>query len=227
MTSIRTADVRCPGCGETHPAQIAGSINVSLEPALKAELLSSRIFQRACPSCGKRWHASQPLLYHDMANLLLLWLYPGELTDEARGRLTSTLEGAVDADLRAAYTMRLVTNPLDLIEKVLIFGAGLSDMTVEVLKIMAEGLAPAARGATLRFSPPQESNFVGKDLPFAVVRPGEKVSMLSVPWAHYQMVTERYPGLTVAAEAAKGDLISVDQGFALGQIRPAARAKGP
>ncbi|HEU4412105.1 MAG TPA: CpXC domain-containing protein [Polyangiaceae bacterium] len=223
----RTHDVRCPKCGETYRAELVDAIDATLEPALKAELLSSRLFERACPACGARWHAARPLLYHDRAKLLLLWLHPGETTDQARSRLGPALEGMIEPDLRPAYTMRLVRSPLDLIEKVFIFDAALSDMIIEVLKVTAAGLAPAAQGAELRFSPTHEGQLIGRELPFAVVRPGEKVGRMSVPGAHYERVAERFPGIMIAFEAAKGGPIMVDQAFALEIIKSAAGAQGP
>lgn len=217
-------EVRCPRCGETHRAAVHDTLDVARHPALKGELLSSRLFQHACPSCGGTWHASRTLLYQDLSQELLLWLYPGEKTDEARRRLTSALDAAVGAQRRAACTMRLVGNPHDLIEKVLIFDAGLSDMMIELLKVTVSGLAPAAHGADLRFSPTQPRLLAGAALPFAILRPGEKVARMDVPWAHYEMVSARFPGLLIAAESSKGSLLTVDQAFALDALRPEGAA---
>lgn len=228
MSPSRTQEVRCPKCGQTHSAEVHDLINVAQAPALKAELLSTRLFQRACPSCGARWHASQTLLYHDVMQGFLIWLYPGEKTDEVRDRLTVALERVVGADTLAVSTARLVGSPHDLIEKVLIFDAGLSDMLVEIVKVMASSLVPAARGAKLRFSPKQEGLFIGKDLPFAAVRPGEqKVETLIMPWAQYAMITERFPGMMIAAAAAKGKLVAVDEAFAVDAIKAISPAKKP
>ncbi len=226
MSPTRTQAARCPRCGETHPVEVRDAIDVAREPALKAELLSSRLFAHACPACGARWHAARTLLYQDAGRGLFIWLFPGEATEEARARLRSALDGAVGAEARAASTLRLVSDPRDLIEKVLIFDAGLSDMIVELLKVFAAGLAPGAPGATLRFSPTHGGDLVGHELPFALVGPGDQIARLSVPWAQYAMVAERYPGTMVAAEAARGELVTVDQAFALDAIKAAA-AGGP
>jgi hypothetical protein len=162
-----------------------------------------------------------------MAKLLLLWLYPGDNPDEAKDKFNVDAEALAPPDLRGAYTMRFVRTPPDLIEKVLIFDAGLSDMVIEVLKVMAAGLVPAARGAEIRFSPTQERSLAGQPLPFAVLKPGEKPGMMTLPWAHYQMVTGRFPGLLIEAEATKGKLVVVDQAFALETIKPAAGIAKP
>ena len=227
MSSPRNQPLRCPRCGEAHEAVVHDVVDAAAEPALKAELLSTRLFQHACPACGERWHAARTLLYRDTARGLLCWLYTGDATDEARRRLSAALDAAVGPGARASSTLRLVGDPRDLIEKVLVFAAGLSDMIVEVVKVFAAGLAPAARGAKLRFSPPRSGDLVGQDLPFAVIKPGEKVERMGVPWAHYVMATERFPGLMVAAAATRGELITIDEAFALDTIRAGGSSKGP
>jgi hypothetical protein len=222
MSSSRLQEVRCPQCGQTQGANVHDAIDAVLDPALKADLLSSRIFQHTCAACGGRWHAARTLLYGDPVKLLLIWLHPGENTDETRRRLTAAVDDKIGVGVREACTLRLVSSPPDLIEKVLIFDAGLSDLLVEMVKLTVAGLTPAAQGAQLRFSPPQAGVLVGQELPFAVIRPGEKVGTMHVPWAHYEMVTNRFPGLLVAAEAAKGQLVTVDEGFALDAFKPEA-----
>jgi hypothetical protein len=214
--------VRCPQCGQTQSANVHDAIDAVLDPALKADLLSSRLFQHTCAACGGRWHAARTLLYGDPVKLLLIWLHPGETDDEARRRLTEAIDDKVGLGVREACTLRLVKTPPDLIEKVLIFDAGLSDMIIEMVKLTVAGLAPAAQGAQLRFSPSQPGLLEGQKLPFAVLRPGEKVGTMNVPWAHYEMVINRFPGLLVSAEAAKGRLITVDETFALDAFKPDA-----
>lgn len=220
MSPSRLQEVRCPRCGQTHGATVHDAIDAVLDPALKADLLSTRLFQHACPACGERWHAARTLLYGDPVKGLLIWLYPGAADDEARRRLTAAVDEKVGPGVRETCTLRLVASPPDLIEKVMIFDAGLHDMVVELIKLTVAGLAPAAQGARLRFSPPAAGSLVGQDLPFAIIKPGEKVATMLVPWAHHEMVVERFPGLLVAAETSKGSLVTVDESFALDAFRP-------
>jgi predicted RNA-binding Zn-ribbon protein involved in translation (DUF1610 family) len=221
MSSPRTQQVRCPHCGQTHAARVHDTIDAVREPELKAELLSTRLFQHACPSCGRGWHGARTLAYHDVSKGLLIWLYPGETTGDVRRRLRAASEGIVEGGGAPSYAMRLVSSPHDLVEKILIAEAGLSDVMVEVLKVFAAGLVPGVGDATLRLSPPGPGLLFGHDLPFALVKPGEQPRRVSVPWSNYELVAERLPGLLVTVEAMRGELATVDREFALAMIKTA------
>ncbi len=120
----------CARCGSTIHKELPASVNVRVAPEKKAAVLSGDLFVAECPSCGHRQLLSFPFLYHDPDARLMLWLGADEDTlSRAAGVLTSTPE-------MQDYRIRLVDGPGELIEKVKIFDAGLSDIAVELCKFV-------------------------------------------------------------------------------------------
>jgi len=79
-----------------------------------------------CPYCGTRNLLKYETLYHDPAERLMVWLLPGDaLPPAAVADAVKELDG---------YTLRLVREVGDLVEKVNIHAAGLDDVLVEMCK---------------------------------------------------------------------------------------------
>ena len=95
----------CSKCGAEFSAPDLRSINVDNDPALKAQVMDGSLFVVKCPRCGFSSLVTEPILYHDPSQQLLI-----------------------------AYTCRLVSSIGELIEKVKIFDAGLDDIALELCK---------------------------------------------------------------------------------------------
>ena len=54
------------------------SINATLDPKKRLELLKGNINVPACPACKKTFKVSKSLLYHDMERNFMVWYYPFE-----------------------------------------------------------------------------------------------------------------------------------------------------
>ena len=106
------------------------SINTEREPELKESLLGGALFVRECPQCGAKMLVSFPLLYHDPAEKVMIWLSDGSADTEAR------MQAAVNGEDFAGYTGRIVDTPGQVIEKVKIFDAGLDDLALEMAKFV-------------------------------------------------------------------------------------------
>ena len=137
----------CSHCGAQTPLQTPQSINVALDPELKARVRDGSLFVWECPYCGHRNLARFQTLYHDPDAKLMIWLLPGEMPmpAEATG-LARELSG---------YTLRRVREAGELIEKVNLFDAGLDDRVLEMCKwVTRRELAeknPAAADVPLKF----------------------------------------------------------------------------
>ena len=76
--------MKCPNCGKAFEVEAVAAINTERYPELKERLLSGELFLRECPHCGARTLAKFPLLYHDPAEKLMIWLSDGSADTEAR-----------------------------------------------------------------------------------------------------------------------------------------------
>ena len=114
----------CSRCGGTHSVETFPSINTALDPTLKARVRDGSLFVWECPFCGTRNLLKYETLYHDPAERLMVWLLPGDAQPPAQ-----VAEAVKELD---GYTLRLVREVGDLVEKVNIHAAGLDDVLVEM-----------------------------------------------------------------------------------------------
>ena len=118
--------VNCSHCGQAHSVETYPSINTALDPDLKSRVRDGSLFVWECPHCGTRNLLKYQTLYHDPEGRLMVWLLPGgEEPPQAVEEAVKALEG---------YTLRLVREVGDLVEKVNIHEAGLDDVTLEMCK---------------------------------------------------------------------------------------------
>ena len=137
----------CSNCGNKTEVNIPRSINTALDPELKNRVRDGSLFIWECPYCGRRSVAVTETLYHDPSAKLMVWLLPGTAEPSAEAQ-------AAVRDLEG-YTLRVVREVGELIEKVNIADAGLEDTIVEMCKwVTKRELAsknPAAANARLKF----------------------------------------------------------------------------
>lgn len=139
--------VSCNKCHQKTEIPVYQSINVALDPELKARVKDGSLFVWECPYCGHRNLARYQTLYHDPDAKLMVWLLPGaETPPKAVEEAVKDLEG---------YTLRRVREVGDLIEKVNIHDAALEDTVLEMCKWVTrrelEAKNPEAKDAPLRF----------------------------------------------------------------------------
>jgi len=141
------APAHCSNCHKATDIEVRQSINVALDPQLKARVKDGSLFVWECPFCGHRNLAKYQTLYHDPDTKLMVWLLPGADTPpQAVAEAVAGLDG---------YTLRLVREVGDLIEKVNIHDAGLDDVVLEMCKwVTRRELAakqPEAAQAPMKF----------------------------------------------------------------------------
>ncbi|MBQ1911951.1 MAG: CpXC domain-containing protein [Bacteroidales bacterium] len=116
----------CSHCKKETSLEVFPSINVALDPERKARVKDGSLFVWECPYCGHRNLVKYQTLYHDPEARLMLWLLPGD------AQPPQSVTDAV-GDLEG-YTLRLVREVGDLVEKVNLFDAGLEDTVLEMCK---------------------------------------------------------------------------------------------
>ncbi len=134
MSIVKQALARCSRCGHEHEIPVYKSINTAEDPQMEARVLNGEVFMWTCPDCGCRNLVSYECLYHDPPKRRMFWLLPHEKVNP------SEME-AIAAHARSLgnYTLRLCSNLGELIEKILIFNAGLDDVAIEICKYVIRG----------------------------------------------------------------------------------------
>ena len=119
----------CPECNKKFNANIYTSINVQLDEGMKNKVLNGNLFDIECSHCHSKFHIPYPVLYHDMEKKLLI-----QFTEEKDLEPVKTVLENAKAD--ADYTVRIVDNERDWIEKILISDSGLDDRIMELYKLL-------------------------------------------------------------------------------------------
>ncbi len=182
MSSFHEQTLPCPRCNTPSPFTIWESVNVTLDPELKEQLLSRELFRFTCPACQETSELVYPLLYHDQQRKLMVWLLLPDENDEISLDQAS-LEAAKTA--LQGYTLRLVATANALIEKILIFDAGLDDRVIELMKAMLwqDGASdPQFPRELIFFSGLNEGEQGEKRLALVQLRPSQEPLAFDVGW---------------------------------------------
>jgi hypothetical protein len=134
MSQSESITITCPKCKSKQPFTVWHSINVTLDPELKQRLLDRSLITFQCGKCGHSAAIEQELMYHDMDRKLMILRghdKPDEAFAEGLGPLVKKME--------SEYTFRLAESINALVEKILIWDAGLDDRVVEIVKLLLMG----------------------------------------------------------------------------------------
>lgn len=132
MSLKAQAALVCTSCGKKSTVDIYKSINTAQDPQLKAKVLSGELFLSECPQCGAQNLLAYECLYHDPQEKCMIWMLP---SGEPEGLQKEAIQNQTRA--MGDYRLRIVANAGELIEKVMIFDAGLSDRCIELVKYVA------------------------------------------------------------------------------------------
>jgi len=194
MSMPQSQLLTCPKCGNQQQFVVWQSLNVTLNPKEKEQLLNGSLTRFTCEKCKNSVQVNYPLLYHDMEKQFMIWLWPGSGNPET----AQVEEHMTTYQLRIAHTMN------ELREKVVLFEQKLDDRLMEVFKWMlrtqaAEKTSPLT--GELRFSH-FEPGKEGELLLFAHMKDAG-VSTVSVPRQAFEqveaMVGPRLPALQTHA----------------------------
>lgn len=153
MSLTAKANGVCSKCGRTTEITIYKSINTADDPSLKEKVRNGSLFLWGCPHCGTVNLARYETLYHDPEKKLMLWLVPD-------GKISETQMQAITNHTKAmgGYTLRLVRDMGELMEKVLIFDAGLDDVVLELCKWVTKREMTSNAGKETRLEDKQRND---------------------------------------------------------------------
>ena len=199
----------CSLCHRETRIEVCQSINVALDPSLKARVKDGSLFIWECPYCGHRNLARYQTLYHDPDARLMVWLLPGaEEPPKAVEEAVKGLEG---------YTLRRVREVGDLIEKVNVHDAGLEDTVLEMCKWVTRrelsAKNPAAATAALKFLRTEGAD---NELVFAFPLEGQ-MQVVNVGFNVYEDargILSRNPSVRPAQGFAEVDAAWIERFFA-------------
>lgn len=124
MSMPETATVTCRQCRHQEAFVIWKSLNVSLNPEKKAELLSGALTRFTCPRCQCSSTVIYPMLYHDMEKRYMVWVYDSPVQPDV-----PALPPGVN------YRLRIVGKLNDLFEKIRLFDTDTDDRVMELFKL--------------------------------------------------------------------------------------------
>ena len=135
MSRHHMEKITCPSCHHEGNFEVWDSINTVLDPEMKEKVLNQSIFLYTCPNCGETFRLNYPTLYHQMEDLIMIYLVSesvvAETYDLFYGEHTM-------ADFRTKkYLNRIVTSANQLVEKIQIFDADKDDRIMELVKLLA------------------------------------------------------------------------------------------
>lgn len=133
MSSSVQESVICPKCKHRQDFTYWTTLNVTVDPSLKSQLLDRRLTTFKCEICRHEVRMAYDMLYHDMRKPLAIWLkWPDE--DGTFG----VYKPAADyfAAIAPNHICRVVPSFEELVEKVQIFDDGYDDLEIELFKYL-------------------------------------------------------------------------------------------
>ena len=133
MSQSVERELPCPRCGHKQRFTIWESINARENPELKEQVLTGQVFDFHCQHCGQTSRVGYPLLYHDPDKRAMFFMAHSEHREAAYQALETLLR--VSPAATGEYTLRAVTQPPELAEKILLLDRDLDDRVVELNKL--------------------------------------------------------------------------------------------
>lgn len=131
--------VVCPSCGAADQVDVWERIEATCNPERAAQLASGQIFVHTCSKCGAIVPLDYPLFYIDRDRHVAAFYSAGEGEPEELKRAFTQLvikfRGVELSTLgKGEFEVRIAPERYGLVEKAAVWGAGLNDKVVEVLK---------------------------------------------------------------------------------------------
>lgn len=207
--------IACRYCGHEQEFTIWQSINATLDPQLRDQLMSGELMTFTCDSCHKSAEVVWPLLYHDMEREVMVHIRFDEALLDGQAPEPDPVE-----EFMLSFTLRTVASRNELVEKVLIFEEGLDDRVIEIFKIaLRRQLEQDAQetGGELMFSSCGESEEGAREIAFVLLKE-EGESSFAVPLSVYEYFAENIRPRLPSQEAEAGKWLRVDGGYAMEAI---------
>jgi hypothetical protein len=138
MSLEQKMTVSCPQCQKESEQVFYDSINVVVDPLLKAKVLDHSFALFRCHFCQAVAPVQRDMLYHDPAHCLMIFLHHDEKQHTVFSLNTMLKKARKEMGIEKSapeYTIRLVHSANDLVEKVRIFQDAMNDKILEVFKV--------------------------------------------------------------------------------------------
>jgi DNA-directed RNA polymerase subunit M/transcription elongation factor TFIIS len=136
MSKKAAVQVTCPACAHKEAFSYWVTINIDINPELNEKLIHNELNVYTCSQCGHRVHIEDALLYHNMKNRYMIWHIPAQDIEkecEEKNRMLDVPGGMGDI---GRYTLRIVNERIDLLEKVMILDHRYDDRVIETMKVV-------------------------------------------------------------------------------------------
>jgi hypothetical protein len=145
MSLFRPVNLICPSCGALIVMEAVGSVNADRRPDLRIAILEDRFQDTTCGSCAKSFRLPPEFTYLDVGRGQWIASMPAarmpsylEVEDQISAAFTQSYGATAPAaarELGAGLTVRLTFGWPAIREKLLLAGAGLEDVVVEIIKL--------------------------------------------------------------------------------------------
>jgi len=206
MSSPSPETVTCPKCNHQQKFVIWKSMNVTLDPELKAKFIDGTLTTFTCEACGAETGVNYGMLYHDMKHAIMINLCYGEPQEDLSKM----------ADLFKGYRVRMVGSRNELLEKILIFDAGLDDRMIELFKVFLMVMLSKENHEVeeLLFQGVSEEDGQ-KAVSFVMMTKADRSGQkgFAVTWDKYEAFAAKYAHVLPEANAEAGTWLRVDSSY--------------
>ncbi|HHV25654.1 MAG TPA: hypothetical protein GXX63_00480 [Tissierellia bacterium] len=124
-TTTKIIERICPNCHETFKIKVYDNLNITSNVEMKSKVLNGSIFDFKCPNCGILFRSIYSIVYKDMEKKYIIFL---NMKNKNYDKKIKKIE-----ELYPEYKIRIVSDMMDLIEKIYIFEVKLNDKIITYL----------------------------------------------------------------------------------------------
>ena len=149
MSQYLEVEMQCPRCKAKGKAKLWPALNSKEDPNETELLLKNRLFDFECPKCNALTRTAYMMDYSDVENNVVIHMVTPQDVPELDRKLhmiennvasfsigASSVELTEFSDMLSKKRHRIVVDQNALIEKAIIFNAGLDDRVVEMVKMI-------------------------------------------------------------------------------------------
>lgn len=146
MSTWADREISCVFCATSFVVRVASGLHITRLPAVREQILRGELHRFECPSCRRTLEVRLPIIYTDFQRGHWIEVHPDdeiatwpELGPACEQRFQRTVErgASILREGIPAFKVRLVFGYNELREKVTLWDAGLDDVDVECLKLVA------------------------------------------------------------------------------------------
>ena len=210
MSQHRQIEITCPKCRHTQSFTIWESLNATIDPGKKTELLRGELTQFTCSRCRASSEVAYPMLYHSMDRRFMV--YCG-----AEGTVPD-LSALPFGKLLKNYRLRVVPTRMALVEKIQLFDADIDDLAMELFKISMRAQMNEGAAEEMYFNSSGKSN-TGQPALHFVLLAGQAWETITVARESYDEFATGVALLLGQEPAPPGEWLRINREYAAQLVR--------